>query len=123
MNELASGAAGRQTVGCKSACGTTLEKSAARPIQNHDPHRGNTPKPSQTFVAAGLKPPFTAVKTTLNGTCKQGLAPIWRDHKTRELRAEKPFKYVKLHNLFLDYGNRTRPQTQSFSVNVLSEFN
>lgn len=123
MNELASGAAGRQTGGCKIACGTALKKLAARPFQNHDPHCGTTPNPSQTTVTAGLKAPFTAVKTTLNGTGKQGLAPMWCDHKTRELQAIEPLKYVILHNLFLDYGNRTRPQTQYFSVNVLSEFN
>ena len=123
MNELASRAAGHQTGGCKNASGTALKKSVARPIQIHDPHCGNAPNPSQTAVAAGFQAPFMAAKILSEGPSEQDLAPIWCDQKTRETWGAKPSKYMILHNLFLDSRNRTRPQTQSFSVNALSEFN
>lgn len=123
MNELASRAAGHQTGGCKNASGTALKKSVARPIQIHDPHCGNAPNPSQTAVAAGFQAPFMAAKILSEGPSEQGLTPNWCDQKTRETQGGNPPKYLILHNLFPDYGNRTRPQTQSFSVNVLSEFN
>lgn len=123
MNELASRAAGHQTGGCKGASGTALKKSVARPIQIHDPHCGNAPNLRQTAVVAGLQVPFMAVKILSEGSSERGLAPIWFYQKTRATRHAKPLKYLILHNLFLEYGNRTRPQTQSFSANVLSEFN